>query len=333
MNLPRRQFLQMAARAVAIRAQISVAVALDYPTRPVHMIVGIPAGLAPDVAARLIGPPLSERLGQPVVIENRPGAGGVIGAQVVGSSPPDGTTLLLVISGYAASAALYPKTAFNFVRDIVPVAFIGSTPFLMSVNPSFPAKTIPEFITYAKANPGKINMASPGIGTAPHLAGELFKMMTGVELVHVPYRESYMPNLLSGQVQVAFPAIAQAIGYIRDGKLRALAVTETRRLEVLPDIPAMDEFVPAGRWSAEGYTDRNHRKAQYGDQGGYRRSEDEDTPGGRGNRAGANDTGPIHQTDRRCNRQVGQGGKVCGHQSCPIKCVYHDPIIRGIRSG
>ena len=244
MNLPRRQFLQMAARAVAIRAQISVAVALDYPTRPVHMIVGIPPGLAPDVAARLIGPPLSERLGQPIVIENRPGAGGVIGAQVVGSSPPDGTTLLLVISGYAASAALYPKTAFNFVRDIVPVAFIGSTPFLMSVNPSFPAKTIPEFITYAKANPGKINMASPGIGTAPHLAGELFKMMTGVELVHVPYRESYMPNLLSGQVQVAFPAIAQAIGYIRDGKLRALAVTEMRRLEVLPDIPAMDEFVP-----------------------------------------------------------------------------------------
>jgi tripartite-type tricarboxylate transporter receptor subunit TctC len=163
---------------------------------------------------------------------------------VVGSSPPDGNTLLLVISGYAASAALYPKTAFNFVRDIVPVAFIGNTPFLMSVNPSFPAKTIPEFITYAKANPGKINMASPGNGTAPHLAGELFKMMTGVELVHVPYRESYMPNLLSGQVQVAFPAIAQAIGYIRDGKLRALAVTETRRLEVLPDIPAMDEFVP-----------------------------------------------------------------------------------------
>ena len=173
-----------------------------------------------------------------------PGAGGVIGAQVVGSSPPDGNTLLLVISGYAASAALYPKTAFNFVRDIVPVAFIGNTPFLMSVNPSFPAKTIPEFITYAKVNPGKINMASPGNGTAPHLAGELFKMMTGVDLVHVPYRESYMTNLLSGQIQVAFPAIAQAIGYIRDSKLRALAVTETRRLEVLPDIPAMDEFVP-----------------------------------------------------------------------------------------
>jgi len=183
-------------------------------------------------------------LGQPVIVENRPGAGGLIGAQAVSSAAPDGHTLLLVLSGYAASAALYPSTKFNFVRDIAPVALIGNTPYLMIVNQSFPAKTVSEFIAYAKANPGKINMASAGIGTAPHLAGELFKMMTGVDLLHVPYRDSYMTGLLGGQVQVAFPAVAQAIDYINDGKLRALAVTETKRLDALPEIPAMNEFLP-----------------------------------------------------------------------------------------
>jgi tripartite-type tricarboxylate transporter receptor subunit TctC len=244
MKLPRRRFLQLAASAATLPAQIYSASALDYPTRPVHIMVGLPPGLAPDVAARLIGPALSERFGQPVIVENRPGAGGLIGAQAVSSAAPDGHTLLLVLSGYAASAALYPSTTFNFARDIAPVALIGNTPYLMMVNQSFPTKTAPEFIAYAKANPGKINMASPGIGTAPHLAGELFKMMAGVDLVHVPYRDSYMTGLLSGQVQVAFPAVAQAIGYITDGKLRALAVTETKRLDALPEIPAMNEFVP-----------------------------------------------------------------------------------------
>ena len=244
MKLPRRQLLRLAAGAAAFPAFSRIARAQAYPSRPVRMIVGIPAGLAPDVAARLIGPPLSERFGQPVIIENRPGAGGVIGAQAVGGAPPDGNTLLLIISGYAASAALYPNLTFNFVRDIAPAAFIGRTPYVMTVNPSFPAKTVPEFISYAKANPGKINMASPGIGTAPHLAGELFKMMTGVELVHVPYRDSYLPDLLSGRVQVTFPAIAQTINYIREGKLRALAITNMKRLDALPDIAAMDEFVP-----------------------------------------------------------------------------------------
>jgi len=243
MKLPRRQFLQIAVSVVTLPQQTYVVAALDYPSRPIRIIVGIPAGLAPDVAARLVGPPLSARFGQPVVVENRPGAGGVIGAQAVASAPPDGNTLLLIISGYAASAALYPNLALNFSRDIAPVAFIGHTPFVMAVNPSFPARTVPEFIPYAKANPGKINMASPGIGTAPHLAGELFKMMTGVDLVHVPYRENYMPDLLSGQVQVGFPAIAQAIGYIREGKLLALSVTHSKRLDTLPDVPAMDEFV------------------------------------------------------------------------------------------
>lgn len=270
MELPRRRFLQLAASAATLPVQIYSASAADYPVRPVRIIVGIPPGLAPDVAARLIGPALSERFGQPVIVENRPGAGGLIGAQAVSSAAPDGHTLLLVLSGYAASAALYPSTTFNFVNDIAPVALIGNTPYLLILNQSLPAKTVPEFIAYAKANPGKINMASPGIGTAPHLAGELFKMMTGVDLVHVPYRESYMTGLLGGQVQVAFPAVAQAIGYINEGKLRALAVTETKRLDVLPEIPAMNEFVPGydgSGWLAVGapkrHTLRYHRQAQY----------------------------------------------------------------------
>jgi tripartite-type tricarboxylate transporter receptor subunit TctC len=244
MKLPRRNFIRLAAGAVALSALPRIARAQAYPSRPVQIIVDLPAGLAPDVAARLIGPALSDRLGQPVVIDNRPGAGGNIGAEAVVRAPPDGYTLLLAISGNAANAALYPTLTFNFVRDIAPVAFIGTTPFVMSVNPSFPAKTVPEFITYAKANSGKINFATPGVGTAPHLAGELFKMMTGVDLVHVPYRENYMSDLLSGQVQVGFPSIAPALPYIRVGKLRALAITSAKRLDVLPDIPAMDEFVP-----------------------------------------------------------------------------------------
>jgi tripartite-type tricarboxylate transporter receptor subunit TctC len=244
MKPPRRIFLRLAASAAALGALPRIARAQAYPSRPLQIIVDLPIGLAPDVAARLIGPSLSERLGQPVVIDNRPGAGGNIGAEAVVRAPPDGYTLLLVISGNAANAALYPTLTFNFVHDIAPVAFIGTTPFAMSVNPSFPAKTVPEFITYAKANSEKINFASAGVGTAPHLAGELFKMMTGVDLVHVPYRENYMPDLLSGQVQLAFPSVAPAIAYIRTAKLRALAVTCAKRLDVLPDIPAMDEFLP-----------------------------------------------------------------------------------------
>jgi tripartite-type tricarboxylate transporter receptor subunit TctC len=243
MKLPRRNFIRLAAGAVALSALPRIARAQAYPSRPVQIIVDLPAGLAPDVAARLIGPALSDRLGQPVVIDNRPGAGGNIGAEAVVRAQPDGYTLLLAISGNAANAALYPTLTFNFVRDIAPVAFIGTTPFAMSVNPSFPAKTGSEFITYAKANRGKINFATPGVGTAPHLAGELFKMMSGLDLIHVPYRENYMSDLVSGQVQVGFPSIAPALPYIRVGKLRALAVTSAKRLDVLPDIPAMDEYV------------------------------------------------------------------------------------------
>jgi tripartite-type tricarboxylate transporter receptor subunit TctC len=243
MKTHRREFLHLTLAVAALPAMGRIARAQAYPMRQVKIVVGLPPGLAPDIVARLIGPSLSDRFGQSVIVENRPGSGGIIGAQTVARAPADGHTLLLVLSGYASGGALYPNIPFNFVRDIAPVALIGSVPYLMCVNPSFPAKTVPEFIAYAKANPGRVNMASPGAGTAPHLAGELFKMMTGTDLVHVPYRESYMPDLLSGQVQVSFPAIAQSINYIRDGKLRGLAVTNKQRLEFLPDIPTLDEFV------------------------------------------------------------------------------------------
>jgi tripartite-type tricarboxylate transporter receptor subunit TctC len=244
MKLRRRTFLHLAAGTAALCATPRFALADTYPSRPIQIIVDLPAGLAPDVAARLIGPVLSERLKQPVVVENRPGAGGNIGAEAVVRATPDGYTLLLVISGNAVNATLYPNLTFNFVRDIAPVAFIGITPFALAVNPSFPAKTVAEFVAYAKANPGKINLATAGAGTAPHLAGELLKMMTGIDIVHVPYRSNYYADVLSGQVQGSFVAIAPAIGFIRTGKLRPLAVTSAKRLNLLPDVPAMDEFVP-----------------------------------------------------------------------------------------
>ncbi len=243
MHYPRRGFLQLAG-AAALAALPRAARAETYPTRPVQMIVDLPAGLAPDVAARLIAPPLSQRLGQSVVVENRPGAGGNIGAEYVVRAAPDGYTLLAAISGNAANVALYPKLSFNFARDIAPVAFIGYTPFVLAVTPSLPAKTAAELIAYARANPGKINMASAGIGTAPHLAGELFKMLADVNLVHVPYRTNYMPDLLAGQVQMSFVALAPAIGYLRAGKLRGLAVTSAKRLAAVPDIPPLGDVVP-----------------------------------------------------------------------------------------
>jgi len=243
MHYPRRGFLHLAG-AAALSALPRAARAETYPTRPVQMIVDLPAGLAPDVAARLIAPALSQRLGQSVVVENRPGAGGNIGAEYVVRAAPDGYTLLAAISGNAANVALYPKLSFNFARDIAPVAFIGYTPFVLAVTPSFPAKTAAELIAYARANPGKINMASAGIGTAPHLAGELFKMLADVNLVHVPYRTNYMPDLLAGQVQMSFVALAPAIGYLRAGKLRGLAVTSAKRLAAVPDIPPLGDVVP-----------------------------------------------------------------------------------------
>ena len=241
--ISRRDLLSFAAGAAALPASPRTAFALDYPTRPVHVIVDVPAGLSPDVVARLIGPALSSRLGQQFIVEDKPGAGGNIGAEYVVRAAPDGYTILLVISGNAASGALYPNLDFNFVRDIAPVAFLGYTPFVIVVNPSVPAKSLAELIAYAKANPGKLNLASPGVGTAPHLAFELFRMMTGVDIVHVPYRTPFMPDLLGGHVQLAFVAAAAVLGYIRSGKLRALAVTGAKRMQALPDVPAVDETV------------------------------------------------------------------------------------------
>jgi tripartite-type tricarboxylate transporter receptor subunit TctC len=210
----------------------------------VHIVVGAPAGLAPDILARLAGQWLSERLGQQFVIENRTGAGTNIATEAVVRAAPDGYTLLLANPSNVINAALYPNLNFNFIRDTTPVAGICLGPYVMVVTPSLPARTVPEFIAYAKANPGKINMASAGAGTPPHVFGELFRMMTGVDLVHIPYRSNYMPDLIGGQVQVAFSSIPASIELIRTGKLRALAVTPARRLDALPDIPAMAEFVP-----------------------------------------------------------------------------------------
>jgi tripartite-type tricarboxylate transporter receptor subunit TctC len=241
---PRRQFLGLAAGIAALPVLSRVAWADAYPIRPVHLIVGTPPGLAPDIIARLLGQWLSERLNQQFVIDNRPGAGTNIGTEAVVRAAPDGYTLLLANPANAVNATLYPSLNFNFIRDTVPVASIGGGPFVMAVTPSLPAKSVPEFIAYAKANPGKINMASAGNGTTPHVFGELFRMMTGVDFVHVPYRSSYVPDLLGGQVQFAFSSTSAAIEHIRAGSLRALAVTTATRSDALPDVPAMAEFVP-----------------------------------------------------------------------------------------
>jgi tripartite-type tricarboxylate transporter receptor subunit TctC len=246
MKLPRRRFLHLAAGAAALPAVSSIARAQSYPSRPVRIIVGVAAGGGTDIVGRLIGQWLSERLGQQFVIENRPGAGTTIGTEVVVRAPADGYTLLLVSSDSAISATLYEKLSFNFIRDIAPVAGIVRLPFLMLVHPSVPANTVPEFIAYAKANPGKINIASPGIGTAPHLEGELFKTMAGLNLAHVPYRGGApaLTDLISGQVQVMFLSPAASIEYIRSGRLRALAVASATRWEGLPDLPTVVDFLP-----------------------------------------------------------------------------------------
>ena len=231
--------------------------AQSYPTRPVRIIVGYTVGGVSDILARLIGQTLSERLGQPFVIENRPGACSNIATEVVVRAPPDGYTLLLVGVVNAINVTLFDDLNFNFIRDIAPVAIIGRSPLVMEVNPSVPARTVPEFIAYAKANPGKINMASAGTGGATHVAGELFKIMAGVNMLHVPYHGAgpALSDLLAGQVQVMFDNMASSIELIRSGRLRALAVTTTARSELLPDIPTISDFVPgyeAGGWNGIG---------------------------------------------------------------------------------
>jgi tripartite-type tricarboxylate transporter receptor subunit TctC len=252
MKLPRRQFLHLAAGATALPAVSRIARAQTYPTRPVRIVAPTAPGGAPDILARLIGPWLSGRLGQQFVVENRPGGGSNIGTEAVVRAPPDGYTLLLVSTTNAINATLYEKLNYNFIRDIMPVAGIIRFPLVMVVNPSVPAKTVPEFTAYAKAKPGKINLGSPGIGTPPHVAGELFKMMAGVDLVHVPYRGGgpVMTDLLGGQVQVLFGSTSLTIEQIRAGKLRPLAVTTATRWEGLPDIPTVNDFVSGYEASA-----------------------------------------------------------------------------------
>ena len=252
MTFRRRQFLSLAAGAAALPAVSRFAWAQAYPTRPVRIVVGLAPGGTNDFVARLMGQWLSERLGQQFVIENRPGAGGNIGTEAVVRAPADGYTLLLVGAWSAFNATLYAKLNYNFIRDIAPVASIGRVPLVMVVNPSVPAKTVPEFIAFAKANPGKISMASAGNGTTPHVAGELFKMMAGVDLIYVPYRGNgpAITDLLGGQVQVLFAGAPESIEHIRAGRLRPLAVTDTTRLEVLSDIPTVAEFVPGYEASA-----------------------------------------------------------------------------------
>src|SRR3984893_6142242 len=244
MKLPRREFLHLAAGAAALPGVSQAERGKAYPSRPVRIIVPFPAGQATDTIACLMGQTLSERLGQSFVIENRTGAGGNIGTESVVRATPDGYTLLLVGMSNAMNATLYKNLNFNFIREIAPVASIGGTPYVMVINPSVPAKTVPEFIAYAKAHPGKSNMGSSGSGSVSHVFGERFKMMTGINLVHIPYRGGYVPDLLSGQVQVVFGTISSCIQYIRGGMLRALAVTTANRSDVLPDIPTLAEFVP-----------------------------------------------------------------------------------------
>jgi tripartite-type tricarboxylate transporter receptor subunit TctC len=252
MKLPRRQFLHLAAGAAALPAVSRVAWAQTYPTRPVRLVVPFAAGGPSDIAARLIGQSLTERLGQQIIVENRPGAGSNIGTEVVVRAPADGYTLLMVGNSSAVNATLYEKLNFNFIRDVAPVAGVMRIPMVVTVNPSIAAKTISEFIAFAKANPGSLSMASGGNGSASHITGELFKLMTGVNLQHVPYRGEApaLTDLLGGQVQVMFPTLPTALEHIRSNKLRALAATTAVRLEVLPDIPTVGDFVPGYEASA-----------------------------------------------------------------------------------
>jgi tripartite-type tricarboxylate transporter receptor subunit TctC len=256
MPLNRRHFLHSAAGAAILPALSRTGWAQTYPTRPIHVMLGFPPGTTPDITARLIGHPLSERLGQQFIVENRSGAGGNIATDLVVKAEPDGYTLLLITLANAVNATLYSSLKFNFLSDIAPVASIMRTPLVMEVNPAVPARSVAEFIAYAKANPGKINMASGGLGTPQHLAGELFMMMTGTEMVHVPNQAAIaMTDVLGGQVQVIFNSISTSLPFIRQGRLRALAVTSAARVRTLSEIPTVAEFVPgyeASSWYGVG---------------------------------------------------------------------------------
>jgi len=245
MKLPRRKFLHLAAGAAALPALSRGARAQAYPSRPVRIMVGFAAGSASDIVARLLGQLLSERLGQPFVVENRPGAGTNLATEAVVRAPADGYALLMVASANSITPTLYDRLNFNFIQDIAPIAGTNSNPYIMVVNPSLPAKTVPKFIAYAKTNPGKINMGSSGVGTVLHLSGELFKMMAGLDMVHVPNRSGGQLNdLIAGQVQVVFSPLPITVEQVRAGRLRALAVTSASRLEAMPAVPTLNEFLP-----------------------------------------------------------------------------------------
>jgi len=328
MNLPRRRFLHLAAGAAALPAVSRFAWAQDYPTRPVRLIVGFAPGQALDITTRMIGQWLSERLGQQFIVENRPGAGGNIGTEAVVRAPPDGYMLLAIGSNNMINATLYEKLNFNFIRDIAPVASVARVPQVMEVTPSFPAKTVPEFIVYAKANPGKVSLASAGNGSVAHVTGELFKMMTGVNMLHVPYRGAALAltDLIGGQVDVMFDNMPSSIEHIRAGRLRPLAVSTTSRLDSLPDIPTVGDFVPDFETSAWGGIGaprdtpaRNHQQAQQRDQCWPRRSQNERTP------CRPRWLGPSSLARRirkaHCgrNREVGQGDQVLGREGGLIR--------------
>jgi len=243
MKLHRRRFLHLAAGAAALPALSRSTWAQAYPTRPINLVVTFPAGSAPDIIARLAAQQMSERLGQNIVVENKPGAGGNIATEYVTRAAPDGHTLLMPVSTNAVNTVLYRNLSFDFIRDIAPIAGIAKTAFVIITPSAFPAKNLKEFVEYLKANPGKVNMASGGVGTSPHLCGELFQIQTGTKMVHVPYRGNYMSDLLANQVQVVFNPIAQALPLIREGKLRAYGVTTAYRIKALPDVPAIGEVV------------------------------------------------------------------------------------------
>jgi tripartite-type tricarboxylate transporter receptor subunit TctC len=312
----------LTAGAAALPAVSRFAWAQAYPTRPVRIIVGFPAGGNTDIIARLIGQWLNERFGQPFIIENRPGAGGNIGTEAVVRAPPDGYTLLMVGSSNVINATLYEKLNFNFIRDIAPVASIIRETIVMLVNPSVPAKTVPEFVAYAKANPGNINFASGGNGTPGHVVGELFKMMAGVNLVHVPYRggASAMTDLLAGRVQVMFNSPSISIEHIRAGKLRALAVTTATRSEALPDVPTVGDFLSgfeASVWIGVGAPKNTPAEIidMINKESRPRRSQDEGPACRLGLHAARALAHRLGQTHRRRNRKVGQGDQVREHQA------------------